>query len=131
MFGLSFLWHGLALTDLKELHIGLWAYCVLSGIAYLLLGILLLMLIRYGLFREWINMKQGFPWTGMLVGAVVGLAVYGVILLSGLSFADHGMQHVMADALWQMFEQAVGGLMVALGIIYDLHRSFMEAEQAR
>ena len=30
---------------------------------------------------------------------------------------------------WTGAEQAIGGLMVSLGIIYDMHRSFMEAER--
>lgn len=130
MFGVSALWHGLALTDISELKIGLNTYFLLSGLAYLAIGLGLVFLIRLFIVREWISLKWGFPWKAMGIGAVAGLVVFLVILVSGLSFASHGFQHVVVDVLWQVVEQAIGGLMVSLGVIYDLHRSFMEAEQA-
>ena len=39
------------------------------------------------------------------------------------------MMHIVVDILWQMLEQALGGLMVSLGI-YDMHRAFLEHERA-
>ena len=108
----------------------LYGYLSLSAVAYLFIGFGLVMLVRICIMREWISLKTGFPLMSMLVGAVVGIMVYLVMLASGLSFASHGLQHVVVDAFWQMFEQAIGGLMVSLGIIYDMHRSFMEAEHA-
>jgi hypothetical protein len=59
----------------------------------------------------------------------VGFFVYLVIFVLGISFAKHGMVHVLVDVLWQMFEQGVGGLAVSLGIIYDMRQSYLEAEQ--
>jgi hypothetical protein len=47
-----------------------------------------------------------------------------------MSFAKAGAVHVVIDALWQMLEQGVGGLVVSLGLIYDMHRRFMENERA-
>ena len=129
MFGISYVWHGLALTDLSELKIDLSTYLVLSGLAYLVIGIALVLLIHLGIGREWISLKSGFPLTSMLVGVGLGAVIYLIVFVSGLSFASHGLQHVVVDALWQLFEQAIGGLMVSLGIIYDMHRSFMEAER--
>jgi hypothetical protein len=37
--------------------------------------------------------------------------------------------HIAVDILWQMVEQGIGGLMVSLGIIYDMHKSFLESER--
>jgi TRAP-type mannitol/chloroaromatic compound transport system permease small subunit len=65
------------------------------------------------------------------VGAVVGFMVYLLVFTLGMSFASHALRHVVVDVLWQMFEQAIGGLLVSLGIIYDMHRSFLEAERAK
>jgi hypothetical protein len=130
MFILSAVWHGWALTDLDEIKIDKGLYWLLSGLAYLALGLGMTLLVHWGIMREWIKLKNGFPWMGMLIGCVVGAVVYLVVLLAGFSFADHGVQHVVADVLWQVFEQAMGGLMVALGIIYDLNRTFMETEKA-
>ncbi len=129
MYGISYVWHGLALTDISELKIDLSIYLVLSGLAYLVIGFALVMLIHLGIGREWISLKSSFPLRCMIAGACAGVVIYLIIFVSGLSFASYGMQHVVVDALWQMFEQAIGGLMVSLGLIYDMHRTFMEAER--
>ncbi|HQV40234.1 MAG: hypothetical protein IPO60_02165 [Flavobacteriales bacterium] len=129
MYGISYVWHGLALTDISELKIDLSTYLVLSGLAYLVIGLGLVTLMHIGIGREWISLKSGFPLKCMIAGACAGVVIYLVIFMSGLSFASHGLQHVVVDALWQVFEQAIGGLMVSLGLIYDMHRSFMEAER--
>ena len=98
-------------------------------LAYLVIGLGLVTLMHIGIGREWISLKSGFPLKCMIAGACAGVVIYLVIFMSGLSFASHGLQHVVVDALWQVFEQAIGGLMVSLGLIYDMHRSFMEAER--
>lgn len=127
---ISYAWHGLALTDISDLRMDLWLYLGLSSAAYLLIALVLTLLVHWGIAKEWISLKMGFHWKAMMVGAMVGVTIYLVVLLSGLSFASHGIEHVVVDLIWQVVEQSVGGLMVSLGIVYDLHRSFMEAERA-
>lgn len=131
MFVISYVWHGITLTDISDLRMELWLYLLLSGLAYLVIGLLLTLGVHFLLAREWIIMKNAFPMKSMLAGAGAGVVVYMVILASGLSFASQGIQHAVVDLLWQVVEQAVGGLMVGLGIVYDLHRNFMEAERAQ
>lgn len=130
MFGLSYVWHGVALTDISELRMDMPTYLGLTGLAYLLIGLGLVLVVRFCIGRELISLKSGFPLMSMVVGGAAGFVVYLTMFASGMSFASHGLQHVLVDALWQIFEQAIGGLMVSLGIIYDMHRSFMEAERA-
>lgn len=129
MFGLSYLWHGLVLTDLEELRIPLALYMVLAALVYLIIGLLLTMATHLAIQHEWINLKRGFPFMAMLLGAAVGFGVYLIVFILGVSFAKHGLQHIVVDILWQMLEQALGGLMVSFGIIYDMHRRFLEAEK--
>ncbi|HRO38455.1 MAG TPA: hypothetical protein PLV70_02795 [Flavobacteriales bacterium] len=131
MAAISYVWHGLALTDIADLRMDLWRYLGLSGIAYLAIGLGLTLLVHFMLGRELISLKGPFPFKAMFLGGVAGLLVYLIILVSGFSFASRGVQHAVVDLLWQVVEQGVGGLMVGLGIVYDMHRSFMEAEQAR
>lgn len=130
MMALSYAWHGLALTDIADLKMDLWLYLVLTGLAYLIIGLVLTLGVHFLLAREVITMKTAFPLKTTFVGLVAGVGVYLIALVSGLSFASHGLQHAVVDLLWQVIEQGIGGLMVGLGIVYDLHRSFMEAEQA-
>ncbi|MEO8591439.1 MAG: hypothetical protein ABI432_18810 [Flavobacteriales bacterium] len=130
MFGLSYLWHGLALTDLQELKIPLTLYLLLALLVYLVLGLILTLSIHKAIQYEWISLKGAFPLMAMFVGAALGFFVYLVIFVLGMTFTKHGMMHVVVDILWQMLEQGLGGLAVSLGIIYDLHRQFMKQERA-
>ena len=130
MFGLSYLWHGVALNDLRELRTPIGLYVVLSGLVYLVIGLGITVLMHQCIGHEWISLKQGFPLKGMLLGAVVGFVVFLVAFIFGMSFTDRHLVHVLADVAWQMVEQALGGLVVSLGIIYDLHQTFLENERA-
>ncbi len=130
MFGLSYLWHGVALTDLEELRVPRTLYFVLSGIVYLVLGLGLTVGLHKAIGHELISLKVAFPFTSFLGGAVVGFVVYLIIFVLGMSFTKHGMVHVVVDIIWQMIEQGMGGLAVSLGIIYDMHKRFLEQERA-
>lgn len=131
MFGLSYVWHGLALNDLSELKTPLALYLSLSGLVYLVIGLLMTGMMHFMLAHEWIKLRNGFPLKGLLFGAVVGFMVYLVAFIFGMSFTDHNMVHVVVDAIWQMVEQGLGGMVVSFGIIYDLHQSFLESEKAK
>ena len=129
MFGLSYVWHGLALTDLQELKIPLTLYFVLALLVYLVLGLVLTLVVHKAIQYEWISLKGAFPFMAALIGTVAGFFVYLVIFIMGMTFTKHGMMHVVVDILWQMVEQGMGGLAVSLGIIYDMHKRFMEQER--
>lgn len=130
MYGLSFVWHGLALTDLKELKIPMGLYLALSAFVYLLVGLGVKLAIHHAIVHEWISLKRAFPLSAMGIGAIIGFVVYLIVFILGMSFASRQAVHIAVDILWQMLEQAIGGLMVSLGVIYDMHRSFMESERA-
>ncbi|MCB0771136.1 MAG: hypothetical protein KDC00_12115 [Flavobacteriales bacterium] len=130
MFLLSWVWHGLALRDLQELTIPQSLYHSLAGMVYLVIGFGLTIGVHTAIQHEFISLKQGFPFSSMLIGAASGFFVYLVIFVLGMSFAKSGAVHMLVDVLWQMVEQGVGGLMVSLGIIYDMRQSYLETERA-
>ncbi len=130
MFGLSYVWHGLVLKDLEELRIPLTLYLVLAGLVYLVIGLGITLITHKAIEYEFISLKGPFPLMTFGVGVIVGFFVYLVIFVLGLSFADKGLMHVLADSLWQMAEQGLGGLAVSGGIIYDLHQRFLEQERS-
>ena len=129
MYLASFLWHGVALTDLQELAIPRTLYFVLAAMVYLVIGLALTIGIHKAIEYEWVSLKHGFPFLSAVCGAAVGFFVYLVIFVLGMSFAKNGMVHVLVDVFWQMFEQGLGGLAVSLGIIYDLRQTYLESEQ--
>lgn len=130
MYGLSYLWHGVVLSDMQDLTIPKGLYLSLAGVVYLVLGLVLTIGTHKAVEYEWISLKKAFPFMAMLFAAVVGFFVYLLIFVLGMSFAKHGVAHIVVDIIWQMIEQAVGGLMVSLGIIYDMHQRFLEQERA-
>lgn len=130
MYGLSYLWHGVVLSDMDDLTIPKWLYFSLAALVYLALGFGLTMATHKAVQYEWISLKKAFPLMAMLLSAVLGFFVYLVIFVLGMSFAKNGMAHVVVDIIWQMVEQSIGGLMVSLGIIYDMHQRFIEQERA-
>ena len=130
MYGISYAWHGLLLNDISEMRMALGTYLALASAAYALIGLGLTYTVHSAILRGWISMKVAFPLKAMAVGAVIGAIVYVLVFFSGFSFASHELHHVFLDAVWQVSEQAIGGLMVAFGIIYDMHRRFMKAERA-
>ncbi len=131
MYALSFLWHGVALTDLQELRIPLPLYLALSGLVYVVLGLVITIGVHQSIMHEWISLKRGFPLMSMLLGAAVGFVVYLLVFILGMSFASREVVHIVVDILWQMLEQGLGGLMVSFGLMYDMHRTFMDAERAK
>ena len=128
MFGFSYIWHGLFLTDLEELSIPLTLYFILAFLVYLGLGLALTIGVHKALQYEWISLKAAFPLMSALLGAAAGFFVYLVIFVLGMTFTKHGAMHIVVDILWQMFEQGIGGLAVSLGIIYDMNRNYPEQE---
>ncbi|MFN6117775.1 MAG: hypothetical protein ACK46G_05125 [Flavobacteriales bacterium] len=130
MYVVSYLWHGLALTDLQELAIPLGLYLALAAIVYLVIGLILTIGVHKAVQYEYVSLKGPFPLTSALMGTAVGFFVYLVIFVMGMTFTKHGIMHVVVDIVWQMFEQGVGGLAVSLGIIWDMHKRFLEQERA-
>ncbi|HRD51541.1 MAG TPA: hypothetical protein PKY96_02730 [Flavobacteriales bacterium] len=131
MFGLSYLWHGVLLSDMQDVTIPMPLYLSLAGVVYLVLGLAQTIATHKAVEYEWISLKKAFPFMTMLLSAVIGFFVYLVIFVLGFGFAKHGMAHVLVDIIWQMIEQSIGGLMVSLGIIYDMHQRFLEQERAQ
>jgi len=128
MYGLSYLWHGVFLTDLEEFRVPLGLYLVLSAIVYLVIGFTLTLLVDQALLHGWIKLRSGFPVVSFLAAGVIGFLLYLLVFVLGVSPAGHGAKHVTVDILWQVIEQGVGGVCVAFGIIYDVRKIQVEME---
>ena len=110
MYGFSYLWHGMLLSDLQEISIPVWLYMVLAGLVYIVLGLVLTIGTHKAVQYEWISLKGAFPLWTTLLAAALGFFVYLVIFVLGITFAKAGAMHMVVDVLWQMFEQGMGGL---------------------
>jgi hypothetical protein len=113
MFGASYLWHGLVLTDLNKLHYPVSVFLVSAGIVYFVLGFFLTRIFQSKLLYQRFA-KQPFN-KGLAIGSVAGVVLFLVTLVLGVSFNQpRTLEFMLIDMGWQIFEQMLGGFSVAL-----------------
>ena len=119
MFGMFYWWHGVFLNDFAKLGFPLEQYLGLLGVVYLIVGLVL-----YGLIA-FLDIAGGNARKGVLLGGVLGFFIYLIAFSFGVSFHPNpDVQHLAIDFVWQMAEQAIGGLMC--GLVYGFFSTQME-----
>ena len=105
MFTMSYFWHGVILNDFLHLNQPKDVFLALSSVIYLAIGLLITAL-TYVLKR----IKNSFKY-GLAAGALVGVFIYMITFVFGVSFNDQfDMKMVLIDLGWQVLEQSAGGL---------------------
>lgn len=111
MFGLSYVWHGVILNDLKRISYPKEIYLTGTIITYLILGFLVTRIFLMK-FPQSVTTKPLLR--GMLAGAMLGIATYIVALVVGISYNNTlTFQYILFDLCWQTVEQMLGGITVA------------------
>jgi uncharacterized membrane protein HdeD (DUF308 family) len=106
MFMLSYIWHGVVLNDLIKLTYPTDIFLTISALVYLGIGFIITV-VTYVMKR----LKDSFKY-GMAAGALIGIFIYAVAFVMGLSFNDVVDIKIIAfDLGWQVLEQGFGGLM--------------------
>ena len=112
MFVLSYVWHGLVLTDIEKLSVPLSNYLILSVCIYFLIGLLMVFLIIK------LRKKYHTRYLGLFVGLVVGFLVYSVAITQNAVFHSSQIEHIILDYFWQMTEQGIGGIAAAKALSF-------------
>ena len=107
MFGMSMIWHGLLLNDLKFLEIDFHLFLGLASLAYLVIGFVLTFAYNY------LSMGIGLKFKGFFLGVACGFFIYLIAFVLGISYNASDAAHTTVDFLWQMIEQGVGGSVVS------------------
>ncbi len=117
MYSLSFLWHGVLLNDYIHIKYPIWLYFVLSGVVYIVIGLVLTYMYKYTPTRK-------TQYKGVMIGAFVGFFIYLLAFVLGVSFNHPSINHIIVDFLWQMVEQGVGGASVGflLGFLNHMEK---------
>jgi hypothetical protein len=106
MYGLSYIWHGMVLNDFLKLSYPKDLFLSLAAVVYF--GVALFITVLTYMLKR---IKDSFKW-GIAIGASVGIFMYAIALLLGLSFNTQiDLTHLAVDVAWQTFEQGMGGLM--------------------
>ena len=117
MFGLSYFWHGVVLTDLQRIEYPFGLFFLLASLLYVSLAAALLLLIRF------VDIKMGNALKGLLIGGLLGFLVYLIAFTLGISFQPNPeIKHLALDFTWQMLEQGVGGFVC--GLVYQGVQNF-------
>jgi len=119
MFGISYTWHGVFLNDLTNLNYPIGIYLISSSIVYILIGGILSKVFSSHMIAIYI---RNFFVRGIVCGAALGLVLYTFALVLGVTFTKViTLDAILIDIPWQMFEQTIGGLVVAMvyALIYE------------
>lgn len=113
MYGLSYLWHGVVLNDFLKISYPKDVFLLVSALVYFGVAFAITAL-TYVLKR----IKDSFRF-GALIGAAIGIFIYAIAFLLGVSFnATVDFKMVAFDLGWQIMEQGAGG--VICGWVYRL-----------
>ena len=126
MFGLSYLWHGWLLYDLKKVsHLNL--FLSFAAIAYLIIGAFVARVYTIEYFK---NLTRHLFLRGLIVGAVCGFVIFVITIVTGVSFVKNetSSAFIFVDMTWQIIEQAVGGFAVGVVHAFVWDDSMMRAE---
>jgi H+/Cl- antiporter ClcA len=117
MFLLSYVWHGLFLTDFKRLSYPVGIYLIFAAIVYMIIGFVVAKAIDFKGFEK--NFKRRPIMRGVISGAACGIAFFLVATVVGVSFSTgNALENLILDISWQFFEQMMGGL--TAGIVHIL-----------
>lgn len=114
MYGLSYFWHGIFLNDYKIMHFPHGIFLAAAAVVYLFISLLIT---RFFISKMLDRISRQPLLRGMATGFAMGVIVYLVVLVAGVSFSrDESMQDLLLDLVWQPVEQTVGGIIV--GLVY-------------
>jgi hypothetical protein len=109
MFGLSYFWHSIFLNDFNRILIPKNVFFSMLGAAYLCISAAMMVFFT----AKIINIKAVYV-KGFLVGMMGGITVYLVAITIGYSFNNSMvLKQSIIDAIWQMLEQGIGGVVMA------------------
>jgi hypothetical protein len=107
MLALSYLWHGVLLNDLRNVHYPSWFFFLLLLLVYSIISLILTGFFNYT------STNKNFISKGFFGGAAFGFFIYLIAFTLGVSFKSHETKHIVVDFIWQMVEQGIGGLVIS------------------
>ncbi|HEX8516219.1 MAG TPA: hypothetical protein VF868_08470 [Bacteroidia bacterium] len=117
MFVLSYIWHGIILTDFSRLSYSKHLFLVFAALVYLMIGFVVARSIEFKLLEKQFKRKPVIR--GLISGAFCGIAFFLVATVVGVSFSTGSkLENMLLDVTWQTIEQAIGGIVVGLAHIF-------------
>lgn len=121
MFTLSYLWHGIFLTDLSRLTYPKEIFLIFAVFVYLIIGFISAKAIEIKYLET--KFKRRPLIKGLISGACLGFGLFIMSTVVGVSFSTGSkLESLMLDVSWQTVEQAIGGLVVGIAhfFVFDV-----------
>jgi hypothetical protein len=113
MYAAFYFWHGIFLNDLNNISFSKTLFLLLAALVYLVISFVLYRVYEMRLLNQIISSTL---LRGIVSGVIVGFVLFAAITVLGISFTKNmTMTYMMADCLWQMAEQVLGGIVIAIG----------------
>ena len=113
MFALSYIWHGVFLTDFSRLSYPKEIFLVFAVFVYLIIGFISAKAIDVKLLETRFKRKPLLK--GLVSGACLGFTLFIITSVIGVSFSTGSkIENLLLDGCWQTIEQGVGGLVVGI-----------------
>ena len=117
MFFISYVWHGIFLTDYSRLSYPKEIFLIFAAFVYLIIGFVVSKAIDSKTLET--HFKRKPILRGLISGSVCGLAFFLIATVIGVSFSTAlNVKNLLLDVTWQMVEQAIGGIVVGIVHIF-------------
>lgn len=118
MYGISYAWHGMFLNDFSRITVDKQFFFLVTAVVYFVIAFAISFITYFVQF-----LKNNPVLRGLMVGAPVGLLIYLIAFVFGISFyTNPSLTHIAFDCSWQIVEQALGGVVV--GFVYSVAQVF-------
>ena len=122
MYAAFYFWHGIFLNDLNNISFPKALFLLLAALVYLVVSFVLYRVYEMRLLNQFISSTL---LRGVASGIIVGFVLFAATTVLGISFTRHmTMTYMLVDCLWQMAEQVLGGVIIAIGkaVLYEPRR---------
>lgn len=117
MFLLSYVWHGMVLTDFSRLSYSKHLFLFFAAIVYVIIGFVVSKATESKILEK--HFKRKPVLRGAIAGAVCGIAFFMIATVVGVSFSTGSkLENMLLDISWQTIEQGIGGVVVGLSYIF-------------
>ncbi len=113
MFALSYMWHGIFLTDFSRLTYPKEIFLIFAAFVYLIIGFISAKAIDVKLLENRFKRKPLIK--GVVSGACLGFTLFIITSVIGVSFSTGSkIENLLLDGCWQTVEQGIGGVVVGI-----------------
>ncbi len=97
---------------------------VLAAVAYLVISFVLFKVFE---LKFWKKITHNLFVKGLFSGVLLGFLLFAIATVLGVGFSQtHSLKILCIDMVWQLIEQTLGGMMVALAHLFIFVPEFEE-----